>query len=57
MPAYIFCNMGLFAGKISTSPKKNGGGTKYENKEKENNSTHENGVVANAENTLNRVVK
>jgi len=35
-----FCDMGLFAEKFSTSPKKNGAGMKYENKEKENNSTH-----------------
>ena len=36
----INCDMGLFAEKFSTSPKKNGAGIKYENKEKENNSTH-----------------
>ena len=37
---FSFCDMGLFAEKFSTSPKKNGAGIKYENKEKENNSTH-----------------
>ena len=34
-------DIGLFAEKFSTSPKKNGAGIKYENKEKENNSTHD----------------
>jgi hypothetical protein len=35
------CDNGLFAEKFTTSPKKNGAGIKYENKEKENNSTHD----------------